>query len=276
MTKPQAPFVTPGPAEVHIWLLPARYHAAVATTRGLTAALSAEEVARSRRYRAQADCDAYAASHVLLRRALARYTPACRPGYFRFVTGPYGRPELAGVPGAPRFSLSRTASWTACAISPSGALGADIEQIAPEKSEGIDRFFSPREARDLRALPTARQPRRFFELWTLKEAYLKARGTGLASPLDSFCFDLTAEGGITLATPAAGDDQHWQFRLTDLGGTLLATAIGTGLPFAPFRHRIFAVDQHLRQTEAPLGWTRTGGSRSEATVPEKERENTAP
>ncbi len=263
MTDAQVSFETPGRAEVQIWLLPARCHAAVAAAPGLTTALSAEEVARSRRYRAQTDREAHAASHILLRHALARCMPDCAPEHFRFVTGPYGRPELDGAPDAPRFSLSRTASWTACAISPCGALGLDIEQIAPEKAEGINRYFYPREARDLRALPAACQPRRFFELWTLKEAYLKARGTGLATALDSFSFDLTREGGITLASPAAGDDRHWQFRQADLGGTILATAIGTGRPLAPFRYTIFVVDQHLRPTEASLGWTRTGGSRSE-------------
>ena len=53
-----------------------------------------------------------------------------------------------------------------------------------------ERHFAPDEVRDLRALPAADQARVFFDYWTLKEAYIKARGLGLALPLDQFAFAL--------------------------------------------------------------------------------------
>jgi 4'-phosphopantetheinyl transferase len=57
----------------------------------------------------------------------------------------------------------------------------------------VDQFFAPSEVSALRALPEPLQPSRFLALWTLKEAYVKARGLGLSIPLDQFGFEF-AEG----------------------------------------------------------------------------------
>ena len=52
---------------------------------------------------------------------------------------------------------------------------------------------------ELRALPPERQKERFFEYWTLKEAYIKARGMGLSIPLGKFSFHYPHEGAVQLA-----------------------------------------------------------------------------
>jgi phosphopantetheinyl transferase (holo-ACP synthase) len=76
-----------------------------------------------------------------------------------------------------------------------------------------DRFFAPREVADLRALPAADQPRVFFDYWTLKEAYIKARGMGLALPLAHFAFTLRPPAAPTIAFDAEiqDDPDSWQF-----------------------------------------------------------------
>jgi 4'-phosphopantetheinyl transferase len=66
--------------------------------------------------------------------------------------------------------------------------------------------------RDLRALPAAEQPRAFFEYWTLKEAYIKARGLGLALPLHQFAFALRpGQPPLVRFEPGFDDEAHWQF-----------------------------------------------------------------
>ncbi len=96
-------------------------------------------------------------------------------------------------------------------------IGVDVEHT-PRRTEALeiaDRFFSPREVRDLRALPAGEQRSRFFDYWTLKESYIKARGLGLAIPLHRFSFVLppAAEPRLLL-DPSLGDDAaRWRFWL---------------------------------------------------------------
>src|SRR5262249_12254488 len=76
------------------------------------------------------------------------------------------------------------------------------------------RFFSPAEAAELEMLPSDLQRERFFELWTLKESYIKARGRGLSLGLSKFAF--TVEGTSARVRFAAGFEDNparWDFRL---------------------------------------------------------------
>ena len=75
------------------------------------------------------------------------------------------------------------------------------------------RFFAAEEVTDLRGLPPADQQRVFFDYWTLKEAYIKARGFGLALPLGDFAFKLNPPGPPAIAfAPSLDDDPStWQF-----------------------------------------------------------------
>jgi 4'-phosphopantetheinyl transferase len=75
--------------------------------------------------------------------------------------------------------------------------------------------FSPSELRSLRSLPTEQLRRRFFELWTLKESYLKARGVGLTLPLHEFSLLIGNGGiGIEFAEELHGAPDAWQFWLS--------------------------------------------------------------
>ena len=89
------------------------------------------------------------------------------------------------------FSLSHTRGLAACAVGRPYALGIDAEAWrTPAPIELASRYFAPTEVRLLIARAPAERPSTFYRLWTLKEAYLKATGQGLAAPLDSFAFSL--------------------------------------------------------------------------------------
>lgn len=130
-------------------------------------------------------------NRALVRRVLSRYA-AVAPTAWEFARNPCGKPVVSapGVAQPPRFNLSHAGEYTLCAVSPAVAVGIDIE--AHDNGAALlavaDQYFSERELADLRALPEARQASTFFDYWTLKEAYLKARGEGLVQPLDSFSF----------------------------------------------------------------------------------------
>jgi 4'-phosphopantetheinyl transferase len=113
------------------------------------------------------------------------------------------------VSGHPRLgvNLSHTPGLVAVALARDAEVGVDVEWTArPGRTvELAHRWFASSELAALTALPEADQRTRFFELWTLKEAYIKARGLGLRVPLGSFAFAFGPEGPRLSLTPEAGD-----------------------------------------------------------------------
>jgi len=157
------------------------------------ALLSPDERARMQRFRFERDRHIYLVAHALVRTALSRYA-TCAPAAWTFTANEYGRPDIApGLCARPlRFNLSHTHGLVAVAIALERDLGVDVEHMYP-RSFDLDvagHFFAPAEVEALTALPAEAQRDRFFAYWTLKESYIKARGMGLALPLDQFAFDL--------------------------------------------------------------------------------------
>jgi 4'-phosphopantetheinyl transferase len=156
-------------------------------------------------------------TRALVRTLLSRFVdvPAAN---WTFTMNEHGRPEAANLPpGAPplRFNISHTDGLVACAITVERDIGVDVENIErPVEHDIAGRFFAPREVSDLRALPPDRQRVVFFDYWTLKEAYIKARGLGLTLPLHHFAFDLTRGGDPVITFDGTIDDDpaSWQFR----------------------------------------------------------------
>lgn len=83
------------------------------------------------------------------------------------------------------FNISHSGDWVVAAFSVK-PVGIDVEKIRKVNFSLADRFFSAEESRLLRNLPLQQRVDLFFEIWTLKESYLKALGTGLTRPLKSF------------------------------------------------------------------------------------------
>ena len=154
-----------------------------------TATLSAEEKTRAAAFRFERDQNRFMAGRGALRVLLGCYT-GLPPEKLVFRYGAHGKPELAGTDAAPplHFNLAHSDHLALLAFARSGAVGVDVEKIRPvgDESALARRFFMPCESAALAALPEARRAESFFRLWTRKEAWLKAAGTGLSGSLSAF------------------------------------------------------------------------------------------
>ena len=113
------------------------------------------------------------------------------------------------MPGLPplRFNLSHTTGLVACAVALSDDVGIDIEwNRRPAPIAVARRFFTDAEAAAILSLPSSERDERFFLYWTLKEAYVKAKGVGLLLPFDSFCFHVDPENLNHIVLESSEDD----------------------------------------------------------------------
>lgn len=179
--------------------------------------LGDEERARHARFRFDRDRDIYLVAHALVRRMLARFSGAA-PDALVFAAGVHGRPEISAPEAARvfRFNLSHTQGLVACGVCRRVDIGVDVEYVE-RKVELLSvgrHVFSPVENAGLAALDGAAQRERFFELWTLKEAYIKAIGKGLSAPLRAITFDPTRPDPVpvTFGPEVADDRSRWCLR----------------------------------------------------------------
>lgn len=101
-----------------------------------------------------------------------------------FITNEYGKPFLKGHEGF-HFNKSHSGKWVVCAID-NYPIGVDIEEVGQIDWALIESFFSTEEIGLMKNQPGAGRTSFFYELWTLKESYIKALGYGLSIPLNSF------------------------------------------------------------------------------------------
>ncbi|MFQ6030195.1 MAG: 4'-phosphopantetheinyl transferase family protein [Dehalococcoidia bacterium] len=208
------------PREVHVW----QFSLALpeARVRQLQGWLSADEVERAKRYHFKRDRSRFIARRAFLRTALGCYLDLA-PAELSFGYGPFGKPVLAKNCGRDflSFNLSDSADRALIAITDGAAVGVDLEKIAPEfATEEISRqYFSDAEVGALRALPVEQRTTGFFLCWTRKEAYIKAKGYGLAMPLADFAVSLTpGEPAALLSTRTNPQEvNHWGMHSLDLG-----------------------------------------------------------
>lgn len=182
----------------------------------LATLLTDEELARAARFVRAVDHDTFVIARALVRTTLSAYGPT-PPRDWRFETNTHGCPFVVPAQaGTPRltFNLSHTHGLVALAVTRGRLVGVDVERVDRVLREDVaGRHFAPEEVHDLRALPAEAQPRAFFEYWTLKEAYIKARGMGLAIPLADFAFTLAPPAPPTIRFVEGFDDHagRWQF-----------------------------------------------------------------
>lgn len=217
--------------ELHLFFVDPRAVSDAELLRQYRELLSDEERARCDRFWFDRDRHHFLVAHALVRTVVGRYTGG-DPVALSFELGERGRPELADgcVPHPVRFNLSHTQGLVALGVTAFQDVGVDVEAVRDVNLGIADRHFAPSEVRALRSLPDVQQVDRFFAYWTLKESYIKARGLGLALPLDGFAFDLDAEGlGFDVRDDIGDHAEEWSFALLDVGpGHRAAFAVRTG------------------------------------------------
>jgi 4'-phosphopantetheinyl transferase len=181
------------------------------------ALLNDEERAQELRFHFAHDRHRYLVTRAAVRTVLSRYSTV-PPQQWRFRVNAYGRPEIGNDDPATRgisFNLSHTRSLIVLGITRDHALGVDTENIRtrPAPVEVANSHFSPAEAAALLALPKRMQHERFFHYWTLKEAYIKARGMGLSIPLDQFSFRFPQDRHLGISFDPRLNDKpsRWRF-----------------------------------------------------------------
>jgi 4'-phosphopantetheinyl transferase len=209
--------VTIRPDQVHVW----RAHLDVRDSRirELEQFLSQDELNRANRFYFERDRNRFIVARGLLRSILGRYLDL-EPSQLKFIYGPYGKPSLADEFAARhiRFNVSHSDRLALYAIACGREIGVDVERLRPDfpNREIAERFFSPREVAMLFALPRNAQLVSFFNCWTRKEAYIKARGEGLSLPLSEFDVSLVPGEPARLLYTSAGPTETARWILEEI------------------------------------------------------------
>ncbi len=202
--------------EAHIWFTRQESIRGADQIDRYVAMLSDDERTQWQRFRFEKHRHTYLVAHALVRASLSRYCDV-EPSAWQFTRNNYGRPDISlpEVWRPLRFNLSHTTGMVAVIVTWDREVGVDVEWIdRPNVGANIaNRYFSADEVRDLHAQPENVQQRSFFNYWTLKEAYIKARGMGLSIPLDQFSFRLRSAEPISIsfAPELIDDPATWYF-----------------------------------------------------------------
>ena len=184
-SPPELP--TLGKDEVHVWR--ANLDLEPSRVQSLRKLLPSDEQARADRFYLAKDREHFIVAHGLLRTILAFYL-YMEPERLHFCYSPYGRPALTSILGlkAFRFNMSHSHGLALYGFTRGRKIGIDLEYICADIicEDIAERFFSPLETAVLCALPPEARHEAFFNCWTRKEAYVKARGEGLSFPLNRF------------------------------------------------------------------------------------------
>ncbi len=195
------------PNEVHVWKASLRL--ALPVIQQLQQSLSLEEVIKARKFFFEKDRNSFIVARGLLRKILSSYLDIY-PDQVRFRYNSHGKPALDlpshGPTSMVNFNLSHSHELVLYAFTCAREIGIDVEYMRSdiEYEQLAQHSFSPNENVAFHALPKAVKLEGFYNCWTRKEAYIKARGQGLSLSLD--LFDVTLRPGEPAALVNSRED----------------------------------------------------------------------
>ena len=197
------------------------------------ALLSPEERDRADRFAFRSDRNRFVVSRAGLRHLLGERL-GMTPESVQFSYGKFGKPALANQPGDSdlRFNVSHSGDLVVYALADGREIGVDVEAIAAmeDRDDVATHCFSKAEQDAYLALAESERTQGFFNCWTRKEAYIKARGDGLSLPLDQFDVTLLSGQPVQILSTRhdPGEHLHWQLRDLNAGhGYKAALAVRT-------------------------------------------------
>jgi 4'-phosphopantetheinyl transferase len=169
---------------VHVW--PVSLYGEDSVVERFQGLLASDEMDRAERFRFARLRRSFILARGALRILLGRYLNAA-PGDIEFSYGPKGKPALR-TDHRLQFNASHSGDVALFAFTMDCEIGVDVEAIRtmPDIEDVAKRFFCAEETEDLLSLPPDQREQGFFLCWTRKEAYIKATGDGLSTPLDAF------------------------------------------------------------------------------------------
>jgi len=216
--------------ELHVWR--ARLDADWSSS--FEEALSREDRTRADRFKFESDRRKFCAARASLRLILGRYLQT-KPGRLQLQTNEFGKPFLADQKRSQgiRFNLSHSHELALIAITRDREVGVDVEFMRPDfvSDEMVTHFFSRVEVEQFRVVPERLRTESFFNCWTRKEAYIKARGEGLHCPLDQFDVFVAPGTPAMLLESRIGinETERWSFNDINAGdGYAASVAVENG------------------------------------------------
>jgi len=180
--------------------------------------LSDDEAGRAMRFVFEKDRNHFIVGRGLLRSLLGNYLDL-EPAQVEFVYRPHGKPAIKLGPKDKvlEFNLSHSKELVLYAFNWDRKVGIDVEYIQsmPDMDNFAEQFFSPRETALINSLAGEQKEIAFFKIWTCKEAFLKANGSGLTQPLNAM--EVYFEAGKVVTLSAIGGDKEqtarWHFEI---------------------------------------------------------------
>jgi 4'-phosphopantetheinyl transferase len=168
--------------------------------------LSKEKLKRILRYR-----DIMDAQTGLIGEILVRYVLCDRYGLkneaIEFVNNDFGKPSLRSIKSI-KFNISHSGEWVVCAVG-EREIGIDIEMVRPIDIHIAKRVFTAQEYNKIKNTKEEHRLECFYRLWTCKESYIKALGSGLSTALNSFSIE---EKQSSIKVRMDGEDSNFTIR----------------------------------------------------------------
>src|ERR1043165_2078014 len=211
----------------------------------LISLLSFEELKRAKRFIFYRDRHCYQVTHSMKRLILANYL-GCLPQNLHFKIESYGKPRLANLqsPLSIQFNISHSRELILIAITVEDPVGIDIEYNDKNRSiESLgETIFSSSEKKVFLTLESKREKEEFFfRCWTRKEAFLKAKGIGLAEDLANISVNLyetaVTHDWLKISAAKKTDLSKWKLFPLNIGDLYTAATVATS-----FQKHLFTYD----------------------------------
>ena len=207
------------PDAIHLWLIDEQEVSRANVIQHYPSLLSSDEKDRMATFRSASRQRQFLIARAALRTVLSLYMPGHAPETHKFSVNPHGKPTLSENPHKLVFNLSHSRNKVLIGVTRQRQLGVDIEYMEPKRNitKIAGHYFNQAEWNDdlLRqeANGNVNAAFRFYKLWTLKEAFIKAEGRGWTIPTDGFYFtaDNASQPELVITTPNFQTTSTWRF-----------------------------------------------------------------